>query len=131
MIIEQYYSLLGKYLYALANSDGSVQEKEKHTLDQFVNEMSAEFQMSNEIDRVRLILVMKMAFYNGISTQHHPSTISKSFREFLIERGERVSAADKKLGLEICEKIMSSYGGVSAAEEKNWNFIKPFLEANS
>lgn len=127
MIADQYYSLLGKYLYALALSDGTVQKKEMHVIDHYVKDKSESLRVDNKIDNARNLLVLKVSFYNGIETKPHLSTICREFENFLMKYSSKLTDTDKEIAIELAEKIIESFGGIAEEEEKLWAKIRPML----
>jgi hypothetical protein len=128
MISEHFYAALGKFLYALAESDGTVQQKEVKEVENFVNEKSAQLRHDGLEETANNLLIMKISFQNGIENKIHSGTAAKDLTDFLASGFQnRITLNDKIICREIIEKIIHSYGGIQQEELKLVSQVMPML----
>lgn len=128
MFIEKYFASLGRFLYAIAVSDGEVQKKEERTLDHCIHEKGEEFRNAGDQETYNYLLVTKLAFYNGLETRLPCSVAARQLEEVLDKYGSRLADAHKKTGMELINKMIHSYGGVGQVEERLLNSVLEKLQ---
>jgi uncharacterized tellurite resistance protein B-like protein len=129
MIDEQFYRELGKFLYAIAMSDGRIQEAEVKKLEKIVRDELKTIksgQLPPEDDEV---LLTKLSFYTCI--REHASTRKEahSFLEFLEKNRHLVTNRQRLMAAKLIHAI-SSAGGLKPMESELIASAKNYLMNN-
>ena len=111
---ESFYTELGKFLYAVAISDGIIQEKETQSLDEAIASaiMPATEKGSEEV------ILTKLSFYTCAKNQVPSKIAAESFEHFLKHHAHRLDANEKEFALKLIRKIGSAFHGKGSAERK-------------
>jgi len=118
MIIRRFYEELGLLLYAICKSDGEIQSKETRTIDKEIDKLLAQYQGFEKNSNVHNLLLTKINFYNAVDERMKPSTASKSFSDFIQERGKLIDAESRTVARNLIERVASAYGGIRPEEKK-------------
>lgn len=116
MIHEQFYRELGKYLYAMARADGSIQDKERKMLEKTVSEELDLVSHTDKEFQYKEVTLSKLSFYNCIRENTDVSEARNSFLDFIREHSGRIDAHERRIAIRLIRRIGEAYKGTSSAE---------------
>jgi hypothetical protein len=114
MIHSQFYTELGKVLYAIAFVDGSIQEAEVQELERYIKRILKSLPPDGNEDRI--VMISKLRFYNCIKEHLKPKIAFHSFYNFMDKYGDKISAHDKDLAHQLITAIADAYKGLQQTE---------------
>ena len=116
MIQKQFYKELGKYLYAVALSDGVIQEKEVSKLEKLVTHELKSFDETVHPLEQRELILTKLNFHNCILSNMSVKDARDSFQKFIMKYRGKITEHQLKLALQLIQKMAKAYGGENVIE---------------
>ena len=114
MMHEQFYRELGRYLYALALSDGFIQKRERRKLDKAVTHalkgLCGKYSQQGEL------VLSKLSFHNCEKQGMTARDAEKSFLDFISEHADKIEEDDKQMAYTLIHKLANAWGGVRRKE---------------
>jgi hypothetical protein len=116
MLNKDFYITYGKLLYALAKSDGYVQEVEKEKIIALVHDKLATVETQSDFSGTDLAYYTTFAFEAAEEFELTLEDAMLEFRSHFKWHHLHISEAQKKLLLEVIQEVSESYGSVSKRE---------------
>jgi hypothetical protein len=117
MIHEQFYSELGKYLYAIAMADGGIQEQELKKLERAVSHELKLMKSKEENIKYKEVILAKLNFYNSIREHTNMNDARNSFISFIKKNSGKLDFHEKQVGLKLIRIIAEAWKGKDKTED--------------
>lgn len=114
--IKQYYKELGKLVYALAISDGSIQQEEQIQLHNFVANELASHEIEVDSSGMNKAFYVDFEFEKSVEAHLDRTQAIISYRKFVERNYEKGDDVLIKRALTLLEKVNQAY---SKQKEKN------------
>ncbi|MBC7861429.1 MAG: TerB family tellurite resistance protein [Bacteroidia bacterium] len=128
MIYKQFYSELGKLLYAVAAADGIVSEKEKQALLAIVRKDLLEGEEHKDEFGTNTALYSEIEFDFMNETFDTPEEAFNSFIDFITEHASAIDARLKDVCLRVTTDLGKAYEGINGKEKELIEKLKNILE---
>jgi hypothetical protein len=116
MIHEQFYLELGKFLYAIALSDGSIQPDEIKKLEKIISDQLDAIRQDHEHVEENEIILSKLSFYNCLREHATVKVGKRSFINFLEKYGDQLHDHERHLAVKLISAVSSASYGISPQE---------------
>lgn len=127
MLYKQFYSELGKLLYAVADIDGVISQKEKKTLLQIIQKELAPAEKHTDEHGTNA------AYYTGIEFDFLDEQIAdtesafESFIDFVVDHHTAFDSKLKKVSMHVARELAAAYHGTSRKEKKLVDKLKKVI----
>ncbi len=126
MIQTQFYTELGKVLYAIAFFDGVIQDAEIQELERYIKRILKA--LPSEGNENRMVMISKLRFYNCRKEQLKPKLAFHSFYNFMEKYGDKISTHDKDVANQLLTAIAGAYKGLQQTEIIHLNKIQHLFQ---
>jgi len=127
MIESNFYKELGKFLYAIAKADGTVQQQEVEEIEkQILHKIKRLNHSKTHPEHIELLLTM-LSFENSNKEKLSAKEASLSFLTFIRKYGSNIPDYSKEIAFSLINLAAHAYHGISQEEEKLLHEIKDFL----
>lgn len=116
MILKKFYEELGKFLYAVARSDGEIQLQEQKAIENEIHDILREYPDFEIHPEFKFLLLTKINFYNSLRENQKIAGIMKSFLDFVDTNRDHVPPESKRVALQLIRKAAEAYKGVNGME---------------
>lgn len=118
MITKEFYIAFGNLLYALAMSDGAVQQQEKESILKLVKEKLV------PSENIKVAMGTDLAYYTAFAfetadefVQSVEDTLTQ-FIDYVKEHEEKITREQLKVLISIIKEVAKSYGRVTKKEQE-------------
>lgn len=131
MIKTQFYRELGKYLYAVALADGTIEEKELVRFEKLIDhELKTAVSILDPLEQKEVIFI-KLEFYNCIREKKGLTESRSSFLNFIRKYAGAITDYQRNLAMHLIHEVADAYGGRKLIENLLENEAKKYLNLNS
>lgn len=116
MIQEQFYSELGKYLYAIAMADGIIQDNEIRKVERIVSH-ELQLMKSEKNIRYKEVILTKLNFYNCLRDRADINNAKNSFLNFIKKNEGKIDAHEQEVAGKLIRKVATAWKGKNKTEE--------------
>jgi hypothetical protein len=117
MIHEAFYKELGKYLYAMAMSDGEVQEQEIKMLVKVISEELEEMKGVVSVESWDVLLA-KLSFFTSLREKISLPDARESFNAFIRKYSDSIDGHSKAVAAKLIHRVAASFKGVNKMESR-------------
>lgn len=128
MFHQRFYHELGHVLYALAATDGVVQDKECKVLDEAIASILKKHPDFEERTDVKDLMLTKLAFQKAAEKKEKVHTAIRHFVELLQKEGARLSPESSSIARRLIHDVAHAYKGVNAGEARELKELFALLE---
>lgn len=129
MIFSEFYSEVGKLLYAVADVDGKISQKERDAIHQLVQEELVPIEQSKDDFGTDSAYYTEFEF-DVLEEQQIPAQLAlQSFLDFIVEHKTAITPELKSASIKVAEKMAAVYYGTNRQEEALLEKIKNELIA--
>lgn len=118
MITKEFYTAFGKLLYALAMSDGAVQEVEKNSILKLVKEKLVPLENFKHMNGSDLAHYTTFAFETADDQIESVEDALTQFVDYVKEHEEKIGREQIKVFNSIIKEVAKSYGRVTKKEQE-------------
>ncbi|REJ81739.1 MAG: hypothetical protein DWQ44_11480 [Bacteroidetes bacterium] len=129
MIARRFYIELGKLLYAIADIDGAISEKERIALKQSVKDELLPLENYNDEYGTDLAYYTEFEFDFLDENRPDPETALDSFLNFIQEYKYSFDDKLKNVCMKLSTGLASSFHGINSKEKKLLDRVKSELDS--
>ena len=107
--IKQYYKELGKIVYAVAITDGTIKPEEVEALHEFVIRNLANYELSTDSSGMNKAFYVDFEFENSVETHLNIETAIRSFARFIHVNYEKGDELLLQHSYKLIEKVADAY----------------------